>query len=101
MISENQRVHDFAAALGHDDLVGAGAAMSASHASLRDDFEVSTSVLDELVAHLESIDGVYGARLTGAGFGGCVVAMCRPDIDPTPASLRGWVVQPSRGAYLD
>ena len=44
----------------------------ASHASMRDDFEVSTPELDEVVAAVRSVPGVYGARVTGAGFGGCV-----------------------------
>ncbi|MFN8052956.1 MAG: galactokinase [Acidimicrobiales bacterium] len=100
VITENARVLAFASALGAGDLVEAGEAMVDSHRSLRDDFEVSTDVLDDLVAHLLTVDGVYGARLTGAGFGGCVVAMCRPDVDPTPPGRRGWVVRPSRGAHL-
>ena len=52
--------------------------MVASHESLRDDFEVSTPELDALVARLTATPGVLGARLTGAGFGGCVVALARP-----------------------
>jgi galactokinase len=54
-----------------------GALMNASHASLRDDFEVSTPALDRLVALLQAHDDVFGARLTGAGFGGACVALCR------------------------
>ena len=50
--------------------------MVASHASLRDDFEVSTPALDPLVERLAATPGVFGARLTGAGFGGCAVALC-------------------------
>jgi len=50
--------------------------MNASHASLRDDYEVSTPELDRLVALLQSQPGVHGARLTGAGFGGACVALC-------------------------
>jgi galactokinase len=64
-----------------------------SHASLRDDFEVSTPALDALVDRLVATPGVHGARLTGAGFGGCVVALSRPG-----ALDEGWVVQPSGGA---
>jgi galactokinase len=64
--------------------------MTESHRSLAEDFGVSTPGLDSLVDHLSSIDGVYGARMTGAGFGGSVVALSRPGaIDvaslPTPA----------------
>ena len=50
---------------------------SASHASLRDDYEVSTPGLDQLVALLQAAPDVFGARLTGAGFGGACVALCR------------------------
>ena len=50
--------------------------MNASHASLRDDYEVSTPELDRLVALLQAHPAVYGARLTGAGFGGACVALC-------------------------
>ncbi|MDQ3058288.1 MAG: galactokinase [Pseudomonadota bacterium] len=53
-----------------------GALMNASHASLRDDYEVSTPGLDTLVALLQAQAGVFGARLTGAGFGGACVALC-------------------------
>jgi galactokinase len=51
--------------------------MSASHASLRADYEVSIGALDSLVGMLCAQGGVYGARLTGAGFGGACVALCR------------------------
>jgi galactokinase len=54
-----------------------GELMNASHASLRDDYEVSIPELDELVAQLRAQPGVFGARLTGAGFGGACVALCR------------------------
>lgn len=56
-----------------------GELMNASHASLRDDYEVSTPALDRLVDLLQHTEGVYGARLTGAGFGGACVALCRPE----------------------
>ena len=96
VISENGRVVEFAAALAAVDLAGAGQLMVASHRSLRDDFEVSTPTLDTLVAELLATPGVYGARLTGAGFGGCVVALC----DRTVELGTGWVVTPSAGAHL-
>lgn len=54
-----------------------GALMNASHDSLRDDYEVSIPELDQLVAQLRAAPGVFGARLTGAGFGGACVALCR------------------------
>lgn len=95
VISENQRVQDFAAALADGDRTSLSRAMAASHASLRDDFEVSTPTLDALVDRLAAIPGVIGARLTGAGFGGCVVALAEPGI-----LTDGWKVQPSPGARL-
>jgi galactokinase len=95
VVSENARVREVAAALADGDVVAAGRAMAASHASLRDDFEVSTPALDRLVDDLSRTDGVLGARLTGAGFGGCVVALARPG-----SVRRGWVVRPVDGARL-
>ena len=93
--TENERVHAFADALRRGDLAGAGRLMVTSHESLRDDFEVSTPALDALVARLQATPGVYGARLTGAGFGGCVVALCAPG-----ALREGWLVRPSAGARV-
>jgi galactokinase len=54
-----------------------GMLMNASHLSLRDDYEVSVPQLDQLVALLQAHPDVYGARLTGAGFGGACVALCK------------------------
>ena len=51
--------------------------MSQSHTSLRDDFEVSCDELDLLVSLAENFDGVYGARMTGGGFGGCTINLVR------------------------
>ena len=62
-------------------MAAVGRLLSASHASLRDDFEVSTPELDALVDALEQ-SGALGARLTGAGFGGCALAISvREDVD--------------------
>ena len=74
-------------------------AMAASHASLRHDFAVSTPGLDDLVHRLIRLDGVIGARLTGAGFGGCVVAIVERNT-PIPAGMTAWRVRPSAGAAL-
>ena len=74
VVSENARTLAMAAALTSGDIGALGPLLSASHASLRDDYEVSTRELDAGAAALESA-GAYGARLTGAGFGGCVVAL--------------------------
>lgn len=102
VVTECERVRQAAAALRDNDPTTVGQLMTQSHASLRDDFDVSTPVLDGLVETLNAIPGVYGARLTGAGFGGCVVALCEPDaiVDPTSFSGRGWRVRPSDGARL-
>jgi len=74
VVSENERVLAAAAALTAGDTASLGPLLAASHASLRDDYEVSTPELDVAVAALEA-EGALGARLTGAGFGGCVVAL--------------------------
>ncbi|MBI4531007.1 MAG: galactokinase [Candidatus Latescibacteria bacterium] len=73
VISENARVDAATRCLIEDDLIGFGALMIDSHMSLRDDYEVSCSELDLLVEIALSVDGLLGARLTGAGFGGCTV----------------------------
>ena len=75
VVSENERVRAFVAALAAGDLARCGALIDASHASLREDFEVSTVELDALSDALRSQPGVYGARLVGAGFGGSVLAL--------------------------
>ncbi len=77
--SEQRRVNDACTALGRGDLKGFGALLNASHASLRDDYEVSCTELDALAETFRSQPGCYGARMTGAGFGGAVVAAMAPD----------------------
>jgi galactokinase len=74
VVSENERVLEAVHALRARDADHVGELMSASHGSLRDDYEVSTPELDALVAALDEA-GALGARLTGAGFGGCVVTL--------------------------
>jgi galactokinase len=74
VVSENARVRRVAEALAAGDLASAGAVMLEGHASLRDDFAVSTPELDALVERFVR-HGAFGARLTGAGFGGCVVGL--------------------------
>lgn len=95
VITENRRVLEFTDCLRAGDLTAAGRLMAASHASLARDFEVSTPTLDALVAELSAVDGVYGARLTGAGFGGCVVALA-----DAASPVRGWRLHPSGGARV-
>ncbi len=97
VVTENGRVRSFCEALGTGDLAGAGALMTESHASLRDDQEVTTPALDQLVDRLVATPGVHGARLTGGGWGGCVVALCEPGALPG----EGWHVRPSAGARVE
>jgi galactokinase len=109
-VTEMARVREFASSLRAGDLEALGPLMLASHASSRDDMEVSIPELDTLVECLVAA-GAYGARLTGAGFGGCVVAVgpagsaseitaratesyrAATGLDPT-----AWVVRASAGA---
>jgi galactokinase len=93
VVTENRRVLEFADCLWMGDLAGAGRLMAASHESLASDFEVSTPALDALVAELCAVPGVYGARLTGAGFGGCVVALA-----DAASAVRGWRLHAASGA---
>ena len=105
VITENLRVLDCAAALGAGDLVAAGRMMSESHRSLREDFEVSTPELDALVETLEARPGVHGARLTGAGFGGCVVALADAGafsrLGDLPLPGPAWPVVAAGGAAVE
>jgi galactokinase len=76
VISENQRTLQMAEALGVGDLRRAGTLMRLSHDSMRDDFEIVPPAVDQLAAIVnEVLDGAGGARMTGGGFGGCVVAL--------------------------
>jgi galactokinase len=75
VVSENERVRAFVAALRAGDLARCGTLVDASHASLRDDFDVSIPELDTLADALRAQHGVHGARLVGAGFGGSVLAL--------------------------
>ncbi len=73
--SEIARVHQFVQALRRHDFARMGELLKASHRSLRDDFEVSTPNVDALVDRADAIDGCYGARIMGAGFGGSLLAL--------------------------
>jgi len=83
VITENARVLDASAALAADELVQFGRLMTASHNSLRDDFEVSCDELDYLVDIANGTEGVLGSRMTGAGFGGCTVTLIHMDVIET------------------
>jgi galactokinase len=75
VVSENERTLRGAAALEAGDCVTFGELMNASHASLRDDYEVVPPALDELASATRAVAGCYGSRITGAGFGGCTVSL--------------------------
>ena len=75
MDSEIARVHAFVEALRRRDFDELGRLLKQSHESLRDDFEVSTPIVDALVAKAWGIAGCYGARIMGAGFGGSILAL--------------------------
>jgi galactokinase len=92
VVTENARVLQAVSCTSAEDF---GALMNASHASLRDDYEVSTPQLDRLVALLQAQPGVHGARLTGAGFGGACVALCEAQ---ALARVAGTVLEQYRAA---
>lgn len=78
VISENARTVEAATLLGRKAYERVGELMVQSHNSLRDDYEVSCVELDFLAAEAMKVKGVYGARMTGGGFGGCIVALTQP-----------------------
>lgn len=80
ILSENERVLTCVEALRAGDLNRVGELLYESHRSLSDDFEVSTEELDALIEIARTIDGVYGARMTGAGFGGCAICIVADDM---------------------
>lgn len=88
VVGEIARVGAAVDAARAGDAAAFGRLMNESHASLRDDFEVSIPELDQLADRLRRTPGVHGARLTGAGFGGCVVALVDAAVDP--AVVGGW-----------
>ena len=79
VVTENERVEATIAALAAGDLPAVGKAWAASHASLRDDFEVVSPELQALVEIAAAVPGVVAARMTGAGFGGCTVNLVARD----------------------
>jgi galactokinase len=88
VVTENVRVLDAVAALEAKDFVTFGGLMNASHESLRVDYEVSCRELDVMASLARSAPGAYGARMTGGGFGGCVVSL----VDATMAArFADWV----------
>ena len=79
VVEENERVLETVAAFESGDLATVGRLWAASHASLRDLYEVGSAELDALVEIAMAVEGVVGARMTGAGFGGCTVNLVRRD----------------------
>jgi len=90
VITENERTVRATEAMSNNDFATFGRLMFESHASLRDDYGVSCEELDALVEIASSVHGVYGARMTGGGFGGCAIAL----VDrPAEAALRGAITE--------
>jgi galactokinase len=91
VVGEVERTKAAARAIAHDDWPAVGAAMYASHASLRDDYDVSCDELNllvDLAAALGPEQGVIGSRMTGGGFGGCTVSLVRTDaVDSVAGSI--------------
>ncbi len=96
VITENERVQETVAALRHRDLVQVGELLNASHASLRDCFEVSTPAVEATVARLRDA-GAIGARIVGGGFGGHVLGLMAPGKAPPGDAV---AVAPGPGAHL-
>ena len=88
VVAENERVSQTVAALAAGDLAAVGELFAASHASLRDLFEVSSPELDAMVDVVRQVPGVVATRMTGAGFGGCTVTLVEQDaIDSLRATV--------------
>jgi galactokinase len=113
VVEENARVKQAAVALAESGTIP-GELLVASHASLRDLYECSSPELDWFVEHALTFPGVRGARLTGAGWGGCAIATGEVDAlsaaatplaasyaQQFPHSARSWVVRPTGGARIE
>jgi galactokinase len=111
IVDENERVAATEAALRSGDLESVGRLFAASHASLRDLYEVSSPELDAMVEIAVGVPGVVASRMTGAGFGGCTVSVVRPEAieelrarvlrdypERTGRTPRVWVVRAAAGA---
>ena len=79
IVTENLRVQQFVVAAETSDLARMGELFLASHASMRDDYEISCAEIDFLVEMAQRQPGCYGARMTGGGFGGCTVNLMEPE----------------------
>lgn len=114
VVTENRRVSDVVDALMTGDVDAVGTLFAQGHASLRDDFEVSCEEIEVLVRLAASTDGVHATRLTGAGFGGCVVSLVDASHAETAAASivsaynettkltgRAYVCRPADGCTTD
>lgn len=97
VITENERTLAAAYAMQAGNAVTVGRLMNESHTSLRDDYEVSSSELDTMAAIAQGQESCYGARMTGAGFGGCAVALVQSDAAQDFADVVAQVYQDSTG----
>ncbi len=88
IVTENSRVHRAVDALESGDLAQLGSLLNACHRSLRDDFEVSCKEVDALVEVAIACNGVFGSRMIGGGFGGCVLSLSTADtVDEAAAQI--------------
>jgi galactokinase len=96
IVTENERVLACEAALAARDFAAAGQAMNASHASMRDDFEITCPEVDFLADFAQALPGVWGSRMTGGGFGGCTVTLIEENAVGAAAER---IVEAYREAY--
>lgn len=96
-VTENDRTAQAIIAMEKNDFEELGKLLNASHASLRDDYEVSCRELDILVSEALKQEGVLGARMTGAGFGGCAIALVKKDRIPQIIEAVGSVYSKETG----
>jgi galactokinase len=96
VITEDQRVEDTVAALSAGDLERVGELLNRSHASLRDDYEISTPAVEATVRRLLDA-GAIGARIVGGGFGGHVLGLLPPGAEPPAGAI---TVEPGPGAHI-
>ncbi|XP_069685126.1 galactokinase-like [Periplaneta americana] len=109
VVTENKRTEDAAKALQEGNIAKFGTLMVESHNSLKQDYEVSCTELDDLVAAALEVDGVLGSRMTGGGFGGCTVTLAPKDLsDKVIAHMKKkykgnpvfYVAEPSEGTRI-
>lgn len=99
VVTENERVRAMVDAFAGNDLALAGQILTEGHQSLACDYEVSTAIVDAQAARVEQTPGVFGARLTGGGFGGSLVAFCEPGV---VLDIEQWWIRarPGPGAWM-